>query len=208
MKPLNKISLSLAIIGLVVILILLLTEIGQRQQPSEIELTQSLPDLTLDYELVRHDGSLLRDEDLHGKYQLIYFGFAFCPDICPFTLDLMASALDKIGAKADLVQPIFITLDPERDTPSELEAYINAFFPDFIGLTGSPEAIDHAAKALKVYYRKVASETAEGDYVIDHSSIIYLFDQNGKFIKFFTHQDTSDTVAAALAQLVTEQPVK
>jgi cytochrome oxidase Cu insertion factor (SCO1/SenC/PrrC family) len=208
MKPVNKISLSLAIIGLVVILVLLLTEIQQRQHPSEFELTQSLPDLTLDYELVRHDGTLLRDEDLHGKYQLIYFGFAFCPDICPFTLDLMANALGKIGAKADLVQPVFITLDPERDTPSELEAYINAFFPGFIGLTGTPEAIDQAAKALKVYYRKVAGETSDSDYVIDHSSIIYLFDQNGKFIKFFTHEDTSDTLAAALAALITEQPVE
>ncbi len=208
MKPLNKVSLSLAIIGLVVIIVLLLTELQQRQEPNELALTQSLPDLTLDYELVRHDGAVMRDEDLHGKYQLIYFGFAFCPDICPFTLDLMADALAKIGAKADLVQPVFITLDPERDTPSELEAYINAFFPGFIGLTGSPEDIDHAAKALKVYYRKVDSESPAGDYVIDHSSIIYLFDQKGQFIKFFTHQDTSDTVAAALEQLISEQPVE
>ena len=208
MKPLNKISISLAIIGLVVILVLLLSEIRTRQEPSEIDLNAAVPDLTLDYELVRQDGVTIRDEDLHGKYQLVYFGFAFCPDICPFTLDIMATALNKIGEKADLVQPIFITLDPERDTASELEAYINAFFPSFIGLTGSPEAIDHAAKTLKVYYRKVEDEGGEGGYVIDHSSIIYLFDQKGHLIKFFTHQDTSDTIAVALEELVSEQPVE
>lgn len=204
MRSFNKIIIALALIATLTLLALLVREIGMRNQRADTDFATHLPELTVDYELTSHEGRIVRDEDFAGQYQLIYFGFAFCPDICPFTLDMMASALERIGTKADQIQPIFISLDPARDTVDELKSFIGNFYPDFIALTGAPEAVDQAAKSAKVFYQRVEDPASAGGYVIDHSSIIYLFGPDGRLVKFFTHQDTVESLTAALDLLITE----
>jgi protein SCO1 len=134
--------------------------------------------------------------DFRGRFMLVYFGYTYCPDICPTTLAVVADALGKLGKAADRVAPIFITIDPERDTPRVLRAYLKSFDPRFIGLTGSPRAIAEAAHAYRVYYRK--HPLNGGGYALDHSSQIYLMGPDGKFIAVFDETLGPDGLAATL----------
>jgi cytochrome oxidase Cu insertion factor (SCO1/SenC/PrrC family) len=149
------------------------------------------------FELVAHTGATVRDEDFRGKYMLISFGYTYCPDICPAELQVTSAALDRLGEKARDIQPIFITIDPERDTPQVLAQYMPNFHPRYLGLTGSKEAIDKAAKAYRVYYAK-ADNSSGGDYLMDHSSIIYLMDKQGTFLKHFSYGTDAKALAAAI----------
>ena len=124
------------------------------------------------------------DADFHGKLTLIYFGFTYCPDICPTDLQAIGLAIDQLGAAGEQVQALFVTLDPERDTPQHLADYTPMFHPRMIGLSGEASAIREAARAYKVYYAKVS--TADGsDYTVDHSAYIYLMDRAGRYLGFF-----------------------
>ena len=114
---------------------------------------------------------------------LVYFGFTTCPDVCPTDLQAIGLALDKLGPDAENVQPIFITVDPERDTATHLAEYMPLFHPRLIGLTGSAEAIRNVADAYKVYYAKVPLK--DGDYTVDHTAYIYLMDRDGNYLFFF-----------------------
>ncbi|HTI83176.1 MAG TPA: SCO family protein, partial [Acetobacteraceae bacterium] len=127
-------------------------------------------------------GKQVTDSDFRGKYMLVYFGYTFCPDVCPTTLNEVAEALDHLGAKANNLQPIFITVDPKRDTPAVVKQYTAAFSPRLIGLTGTPEQIANVAKAYRVYYAEHRTGTGPNDYSMDHSSILYLMGPDGKFI--------------------------
>ncbi|MEM9030542.1 MAG: SCO family protein [Pseudomonadota bacterium] len=153
------------------------------------------------FELVDHTGAEVTERDFHGKYMLVYFGFAHCPDICPSALQVMSAALDQVGASADKIVPIFISVDPERDTPELMAAYVSAFHPRLRGLTGSTEAVASAAKAYRVFYRKVADPGSTSDYTIDHSSIIYLMGPDGRFVTHFTHGTSLDVVTQRLKSL-------
>jgi cytochrome oxidase Cu insertion factor (SCO1/SenC/PrrC family) len=110
------------------------------------------------FSLTDQTGRPVTDADYRGRYMLIYFGFTFCPDVCPTELQVMATALDQLGRQADEVQPIFITIDPERDTPSQLAGYVSQFHPRMAGLTGTPEQIASVARAYRVYYAKAPSK--------------------------------------------------
>ena len=134
------------------------------------------------FELIGKDGKTITNKDFRGRYMLVFFGFTHCPDICPAELQIMSVALEDLGADADKVVPIFITLDPERDTPGAVTAYVENFGPNFIGLTGSPEAIDQAAKAYRVSYQKFQDESMGDNYSIDHSALVYLMGPNGEFL--------------------------
>jgi protein SCO1/2 len=125
------------------------------------------------------------DQDFRGRYMLVFFGFTHCPDICPAELQVMSESLEALGPKADQVVPIFITLDPERDTPEVMGEYVKNFGPRFVGLTGSPEAIKQAKEA----YRILATKTPLGgqDYTIDHVALAYLMDPDGKYIEHFAY---------------------
>lgn len=135
------------------------------------------------FSLTDHSGETRSDTDFRGKMLLVYFGFTYCPDICPTDLVEISRTLDQLGAAGEIIQPLFVTLDPERDTPSHLAEYVPLFHPRLIGLTGSTEAIRQAADAYKVFYRKV--ETGVGDYTVDHSAYIYLLDTGGRYLGFF-----------------------
>ncbi len=128
------------------------------------------------------NGKPVTDRDFRGKYMLIYFGYTFCPDVCPTTLNEVATALDHLGPKAARLQPIFITVDPKRDTPDVVKQYAAAFTPRLVGLTGSPEQIAAAAKAYRVYYAEHRTGPGPNDYSMDHSSILYLMGPDGQFI--------------------------
>jgi protein SCO1/2 len=135
------------------------------------------------FALVDHTGMPRSDADFRGKLLLIYFGYSYCPDVCPTDLQQIGLAIDALGRDGDAMQPLFITLDPERDSAAHLADFVPLFHPRLIGLTGSAEDIRKVARAYKVYYAKYPPGSP--DYVIDHSSFIYLVDETGKYIGFF-----------------------
>jgi len=152
------------------------------------------------FALVDQDGKPFSSEQLKGKPTLIYFGYAFCPDVCPTSLLLMETAIDKLGPDAaKKVNLVFITIDPERDTPKLLKGYVSNFGPSFIGLTGTTEQVAAAARTYRVYFQKVPGKDG-GPYLMDHSSIVYLLDRNGRFVTHFTHEAKAETIAQAVAR--------
>jgi protein SCO1 len=150
------------------------------------------------FSLMDGDGHAVTDRDFRGRLMMIYFGYTNCPDACPTALNDMALALDKLGEQRKLVQPIFITVDPERDKGEALRDYVAAFGPDFIGLTGADADLKAAEKEFRVYAKKHA--TKDGGYDMDHTSIIYVMDQSGRFVGNFTQETDPDQMAATLAQ--------
>ena len=160
-----------------------------------------LPQLGGHFTLVDHMGKTRTDADFKGKYQLIYFGYTFCPDICPAALSSMTTALKMIGKKADKITPIFITVDPGRDNVGQLAVYVKNFHPNLIALTGTEAQVEVAKKAFKVFGVKV-DDASSTDYLVDHSSIIYLMDPQGKFIAHFNHETSPTVIAQALQKLL------
>ena len=146
------------------------------------------------FELIDQNGATVTDQTYRGKLMLIYFGFTYCPDACPTALGIMSAALDKLDVAAERVVPMLITVDPERDTPQVLKEYVSNFHPRMVGLTGTPEQIAAVAKAYRVYYQKAAGATA-GDYLMDHTLLIYLMDGEGKYVAHFGPQATPDEIA-------------
>ena len=154
------------------------------------------------FTLTDNTGKRVTDQDFRGKYTLVFFGFTSCPDICPAGLQLIAGALEKLGTKAQRITPIFISVDPQRDTPEKLAAYVKNFDTRLVGLTGTPEEIAAVAKAYKVYYAKVPSKERPDDYTMDHTSIIYVMDPKGEFVTHFTTSTSVDDMAAKLDKIV------
>ena len=141
------------------------------------------------FALTDPQGKTVTDQDFRGKHMLVFFGFTNCPDICPAELQIMAASLDDLGAKADKVAPVFITLDPARDTPEAVGAYVENFGPRFIGLSGSPQDIDKAAKAYRVAYSKFVPEGGDetSRYSVDHAAFVYFMGPDGKYITHFPY---------------------
>ncbi len=148
------------------------------------------------FALIGKDGKTVTDLDFRGRHMLVFFGFTHCPDICPAELQVMAAAMDELGSDAKKVVPIFITLDPERDTPGVVTAYVENFGPNFVGLSGSPEAIAKAAKAYRVSYQKFQDEKTGDNYTIDHSALAYLMGPDGEYITHIPY----GTPAAKMAE--------
>lgn len=153
------------------------------------------------FTLTSQDGKKVSDTEFRGRYMLVAFGYTYCPDVCPAELQIMSSALDQLGAEADEIQPIFITIDPERDTTAVLKDYMGNFHPRFVGLTGTAEEIAAAARAYRVYYAK-AKDSGTTDYLMDHSSIIYLMGKDGQFLKHFPYGTDAKTMADGIRDAV------
>jgi protein SCO1/2 len=154
------------------------------------------------FSLIDEDGRAVTQDTYKGKPTLIYFGFTYCPDVCPTSLLLMETALQQLGPDGPKkANALLITVDPERDTPALLKPYVGNFGPTFHGLTGTQAQVDAATKAFRVYYQKVPGKNG-GPYLMDHSSIIYLLDKNGRFVTHFTHEAKAETIAAAVAKLL------
>jgi protein SCO1/2 len=151
------------------------------------------------FSLTDQNGTLRTSADFAGKYTLVFFGYTYCPDVCPATLAIMAAALDKMGSRGNRIVPIFITVDPKRDTPEKIKSYLSSFGTRFVGLTGEPDQIAAVAKAYRVYYREHPAEDG-GAYTVDHSGVVYLMDPSGKFIANYSLDTSPDTLAADLAK--------
>jgi len=150
------------------------------------------------FALTDQNGKRRTEADYRGKYMLIFFGYTFCPDVCPTTLAVMSAALDMMGSRADRIVPIFITVDPKRDKPEILKAYLDAFGPRWVGLTGAPEEIAAVAKEYRVFYRVNAGE---GDnYTVDHSGVVYLMNPDGSYLANYSLANTPDLMAADLTR--------
>jgi len=155
------------------------------------------------FKLTDQHGKTVSDTDFRGKYMLVVFGYTFCPDVCPAELQVVTAALDALGPKAEQIQPVFITIDPERDTVDQLAVYAGNFHPRLALLTGSSTAIADVAKAYRVYYAKAEGSAAAGrDYLMDHSSIIYLMGPDGQFVRHFTYTTDAAALAEQLKQAI------
>lgn len=148
------------------------------------------------------NNKVVTDRDFRGNYMLVYFGYTFCPDVCPTTLNNVADALDKLGAKAARVRPVFITIDPKRDTQTVVKEYAAAFGPKFVGLTGSQEQITAVAKAYRVYYAEHRTGPGPNDYTMDHGSVLYLMGPDGVFVAPVRAEQPGPEMAAALTKLI------
>jgi len=153
------------------------------------------------FTLVNGAGQQVSDRSFRGKYMLVYFGYTYCPDVCPTTLQSLAGALDALGAKANDVAPIFITVDPARDTPAVMQRYAAAFSPRLIGLTGTAVEIGHVEKEYHVYAEKHVTGPGLNDYGMDHSSVIYVMGPDGRFIAPLA-EGAPKQMAADLAKLM------
>lgn len=158
-----------------------------------------------EFELTSSTGETVRWADFDGQYRIVYFGFTYCPDICPTDMQRMAQGLKTVTeTKPDLaykIQPIFISIDPERDTPEIVGEFTSAFADSIIGLTGTPEQVKAAADAFKVYYER-GEDTPDGTYLMNHSNIVYLFDPDGKPLTTLPTDKGADAVAAEIEKWV------
>ena len=152
------------------------------------------------FNLVDQNGKPFTDADLKGKWQLVFFGYTHCPDVCPTALNDLSLALDQLGGAKKDVGIVFISVDPDRDTPPVLKSYVESFGGPIEALTGTPDQVAQAAKDYRVFYAK--HQRADGGYDMDHSALIYVLDPEGRFTATFTPDDTSDTMAARLKKLV------
>jgi protein SCO1/2 len=150
-------------------------------------------DIGGNFALTDQNGKTRTTADFRGRFMLIYFGYSFCPDVCPTTLEEMGAALGKLGPKRERVVPIFISIDPDRDTPNVLKTYMQSFGADFVGLTGSTKAVARAAHAYHVYYAK--HPLPGGNYAMDHSGVIYLMGPDGKFVTYYEDQIGPEAIA-------------
>lgn len=152
------------------------------------------------FNLVDPSGKRVTDKDFAGRPMLVYFGFTHCPDVCPSGLQVIAAALDRLGDKSKDLAPIFITVDPERDTPEVLGKYVASFHKGIVALSGSPDDIAAVTKAYRVYAKKTPDEKNPGEYSVDHSSFMYLMDKNGQFVKHFPHSVDAEKLADELTK--------
>jgi protein SCO1 len=151
------------------------------------------------FRLIDQNGNIVTNTDLEGKWLLMYFGYTHCPDACPTALNNIALALRDLGAAKQQVRPVFITIDPERDTSQALKDYVAAFDAPLLALTGSADAIAQAAAQYRVYYAK--RPEPGGDYLMDHTAIIYVMNPKGRFVASFTPEDPPEQMAARLKKI-------
>ena len=157
------------------------------------------------FTLTSHTGDTVSDADFRGKYMLVYFGYTYCPDVCPTSLSRNSEAMAMLGASADRITPVLITVDPERDTVELLDSYVGYFHPRLVGLTGTDAQVADVAKAYRVYYTKVADDESaieDGVYLVDHTSITYLMGPDGQFVQHFSHTTGVDAMAERLREIL------
>jgi cytochrome oxidase Cu insertion factor (SCO1/SenC/PrrC family) len=151
------------------------------------------------FEMVDQNGTIVTEKNFAGKPMLLFFGYTYCPDVCPTELQILSAALDQLGEQAKTVQPIFVSIDPERDTPAVLKSYLEGFGPRWIGLTGTPEQVRQITRSWHVFYEKRDNKASPQDYLMDHSSFIFLMGSDGHFLKHFNYTTDAKTLAADLS---------
>ncbi len=202
---LTWISLVLVIVGAAVLLYASGFQLSKNQEAGSSASPAKpadAPAIGGPFALIDQDGKAVTDKDYRGKFLLIYFGYTFCPDVCPTTLTEMSDALDLLGDDGDKVTPMLITIDPARDTAEHLKEYATYFHPRLRALTGTAEQIAAAAKAYRVYFAKAKMEEGGDpeDYLMDHSSVTYLMGPDGAFRIHFGHGTDAETMAARIRE--------
>jgi protein SCO1/2 len=148
------------------------------------------------FDLAATNGQNVTDQTYRGKWQFIFFGYTFCPDACPTALNNISVALEKLGADANKLQPLFITVDPHRDTQKVMSDYLKSFDSRIIGLTGTQDQIDRVVKEYRIYVaRQKSNDESADDYLVSHSAYIYLFDPQGKFVDVIQGSEPGDAIA-------------
>jgi cytochrome oxidase Cu insertion factor (SCO1/SenC/PrrC family) len=160
-----------------------------------------------DFSLTDQDGKRRTNADFRGKLMIVEFGYTFCPDVCPLGLQLISESLDLLGPAADKIQPVFITVDPGRDTQDVVKSYVENFAPRtakprIVGLRGTPEETAAAARAYRVYFKINGDPKTNPNYLVDHSAFIYVMGPDGKFVAHFTHDQTPEQVATLLRKFL------
>jgi len=163
----------------------------------DLEVSQSF--IGGDFEMVNHRGETVTQETFKGRHMLVYFGYTFCPDVCPTELQAVTVALNDMGKKADAITPVFVTIDPERDDVAAVREYIGFFHPRLVGLTGTPAQVEAITDAFGVFYAKARDTGETSDYLMDHSSLIFLMDEDGRYV---THIRTGTAPEVIARQLI------
>tara|TARA_R110002073_G_scaffold138601_1_gene288372 strand:- start:58 stop:681 length:624 start_codon:yes stop_codon:yes gene_type:complete len=194
---LRKIRISLwVLVGLATVVgggLELWHQLAPESPPTATEAAGSA--ISTDFELVDHTGKTATDENFRGKWLLVFFGFTHCPDVCPTGLATIAQVMDELGPEGEEVQPLFVSIDSERDTPETMAEFVSAFHPRIVGLTGATEAIASAAKNFRVYYGRVDDASSPNGYTMEHTTSVYLIDPEGRFVKPYSYNATSDDIA-------------
>ena len=165
-----------------------------------VQVAQGVP-LGGTFSLIDHTGRAVTDRDFAGRWMLVYFGFTYCPDVCPTELGTIAAALDALGPAGEAVVPVLVTVDPERDRPEQLADYVGRFHPRMVGLTGTPEQVAAVARLYRVYYAK-ARQSAGAEYLMDHSGFTYLVGPDGRVRQLFRPGTSPEALAAAVSARV------
>jgi len=179
--------------------------------PTAEEKAQTAQDVARDivtgeFSLIDHQGNAVTDETYRGSWLLIFFGYTHCPDVCPTSLAVVGLVMDELGEDAGKLQPLFITIDPKRDTPEVMAAYVADFHPRIIGLSGSPEQVKAAAYSHRAYYARApveeGAEITETEYAMDHSAYLYLMDPQGVYAHVFSPTDSAEEIAASIREFM------
>lgn len=196
--------ISAFLLALALLAILMSAFMAKNNQLGGSAETTQTPRPTLDarFSLITETGAPVTEQNYVGRFRLVYFGFSFCPDVCPMQLQVVAQALDLLAGKNLPLTPLFISLDPSRDTPEILTDYTDLFHPDIIGLTGTEKSVRRAAHAFKVYFAQVEDAGSQAGYTVDHSSIVYLLSPDNNFLKAYTHRDTAENMAQDILQQI------
>ncbi len=189
----------IVLVGSLVVLAIAIFALAQTRAPSNVTTQSGTPLIGGAFELTDHTGKQVSDKDYLGKFMLVYFGFTYCPDICPTELQNIAGALDIIGEKRrKQITPLFVTIDPERDTRELMAAYVENFHPDLVGLVGTVEQIKKMGKTFRVYFKKVADKDSPDGYTMDHSAFVFLMDKKGRYLRHFSYGTSPQKMADGL----------
>ena len=194
--PESRRGRSTAVISAVFLLSLWMAGLGMPDAPLAAGKSVGGP-----FTMTNHTGKTVTDRDFRGRFMLIYFGYTYCPDVCPTGLFDMSEALDMLGDDADLVQPLFVTIDPQRDTPKVMAEYVALYHPRLIGLTGSAEETERLARAYHVYYSEYVDHDLSG-YQLDHTANIYFMGPDGQYLTFFPYAHPPNLMAEEMKSLI------
>ncbi len=193
-----KVQITLTVILLIAAVAIWGLYLNRDDTPTAAESSRAL--IGGEFELVNHKNEVMTDKDFLGKYMIVYFGYTYCPDVCPMDLQIMADALRYLDDDdMEKLNPVFVSVDPERDTPEVMAEYISFFHDDLIGLTGTPEQVDVIKKAYRVYAAK--ADDSE-NYLVDHTAYTYLMDEDGKLLQHFNHGEDPEVMATKMAALI------
>lgn len=201
-KPVNDITkIALIVTALALVSAIVYTRFDHAERSPTAVSAPGLPQVQIGgpFSLIDHNGQTVTEKTYAGKFMLLFFGYTYCPDVCPTDLAIISDAMDQLPANVkDQIQPIFISVDTDRDSPAILKEFVPLFHPKLVGLTGSKENIAKTARLYRAYYAKAGDPNAKEDYLVDHSATTYLMAPDGSFLTTFSHAMAPEEMAAGI----------